>query len=67
LADKPGERLVKVNVTFAALPLDPAGPLRPSTPTAAGDQPISPALTAGLAGLFALGLAGAVARARRPS
>jgi hypothetical protein len=65
-ADEGRERLVRVNVMFASSEVAAAAPAR--QPAAeGGDQPLSPALTAGLAGLFALGLAGAVARARRPS
>ena len=65
-AEEPGERLVKVNVTFAAAALTQPAPVRPPGAAASGDQPLSPMLTIGLAGVFALGLAGAVARARRP-
>jgi hypothetical protein len=60
------DKLVTVNVTFGVANVDEASPTtsEPTRPT--GDQPLSLPVTLSLAGVFAIGLAGAVLRSRPP-
>jgi hypothetical protein len=64
-----GDRQVVVDVTFAALPASAVAavglPPLPTAPTASGDQPVPVALAVALVGLFATGLAAALAQSWR--
>ena len=65
-----GDRQVVVDVTFAALPASAVAavglpPLPTAPATAPGDQPVPGAVTVALAGLFATGLAAALAQSWR--
>jgi hypothetical protein len=60
------DKLVTVNVTFGVANSDEASPPTSEPAHPSGDQPLSLPVTLSLAGVFAVGLAGAVLRSRRP-
>jgi hypothetical protein len=60
------DKLVTVNVTFGVANVDEASPTTSEPTRPSGGQPLSLPVTLGLAGVFAIGLAGAVLRSRRP-
>jgi hypothetical protein len=55
-----------VNVTFGVAKDQEAEPTSPAPAQPGADQPLSLPLTLSLAGVFVVGLAGAVLRSRRP-